>query len=168
MNQAFIDGQNLYLGTMSSKRAWKVDLHKFRVYLEKKYKVNEAYYFLGCIDDRNTEMYNQIQRAGFILVFREHRSDLLSHKKGNVDTDIVFSIMKKLYLREKFNKVFLVSGDGDYYRMVEFLRDENKLGKVLFPAKDKASSLYRQIEAKYRDYLDKPDIKKKIAYKKTR
>ena len=52
--------------------------------------------------------------------------------------------------------------------MVEFLRDDNKLGKVLFPAKDKASSLYRQIEAKYRDYLDKPDIKKKIAYKKAK
>lgn len=108
-------------------------------------------------------MYNTIQRAGFILVFREHRSDLLSHKKGNVDTDIVFLIMKKLYLREKFDKVFLVSGDGDYYQMVEFLRDENKLGKVLFPTKSKASSLYRQIEAKYRDYLDASDIKKKIA-----
>ena len=72
-------------------------------------------------DNNYTEMYNNIQRAGFILVFREHSSKFLSVKKGNVDTDIVFSVMRKMY------------------------------------------SLYRQIPAKYRDYLDKPEIKKKIS-----
>jgi hypothetical protein len=44
-NLAFIDGQNLHLGTKES--GWKVDFVKFRIYLKDKYKVEEAYYFMG-------------------------------------------------------------------------------------------------------------------------
>ena len=161
-NIAFIDAQNLNYSTIDSEPSWKVDLNRFRIYLKEKYRVDEAYYFLGCIDNNYSEMYNNIQKAGFILVFREHNSKFLSIKKGNVDTDIVFSIMKKLYKHEDFEKVILVSGDGDYFKMVKFLVEENKLCKILMPAKDRASSLYRQIPAKYRDYLDKTTIKKKI------
>lgn len=161
-NIAFIDAQNLNYSTIDSEPSWKVDLNRFRIYLKEKYRVDEAYYFLGCIDNNYSEMYSNIQKAGFILVFREHNSKFLSIKKGNVDTDIVFSIMKKLYKHEDFEKVILVSGDGDYFKMVKFLVEENKLCKILMPAKDRASSLYRQIPAKYRDYLDKTTIKKKI------
>lgn len=36
-NIAFIDGQNLYMGTTEHNGdSWKVDLVKFRIYLEKK------------------------------------------------------------------------------------------------------------------------------------
>ena len=161
-NIAFIDAQNLNYSTTNNKPSWKIGLKQFRTYLLEKYKVDEAYYFLGCINSNYSELYNNIQKAGFILVFREHNPKLLSIKKGNVDTDIVFSVMKKLYKQEKFDKVILISGDGDYYKMVKFLVEENRLCKILFPAKNRASSLYKQIPAKYRDCLDKPEIKKKI------
>jgi len=35
-NLAFIDGQNLYMGTKSSRPAWIVNLVKFRRYLKEK------------------------------------------------------------------------------------------------------------------------------------
>ena len=41
-------------------------------------------------------------------------------KKGNVDSDIIFNIMKKLYSKEDFDKIILVSGDGDYRMLVDF------------------------------------------------
>lgn len=113
-------------------------------------------------------MYNDIQKAGFILVFREHNPAMASIKKGNVDTDIVFDIMRYLYKNKTHGKVFLVSADGDYYKLVKFLIDEQRLGKVLFPARRKASSLYRKLEPKFFDALDSDSIKAKIAYKKTR
>ena len=50
-NLAFIDGQNLYLRTTKSENKWAINLKKFRIYLDKKYKVKRAYYFLGCIND---------------------------------------------------------------------------------------------------------------------
>ncbi len=163
-NEAFVDGQNLYYSTTHSDPAWKVDNFRFREYLRQKFGIEQAYYFLGCFDDELQQMYDNLQKAGFILVFRKHQTTVLSHKKGNVDTDVVFYIMHKLYKQERIDKIFLVSGDGDYYRMVRFLCDEGKLGKLLLPIRSRSSSLYRRIEQKYRMYLDDPDVKRKIAY----
>lgn len=35
------------------------------------------------------------------------------------DADIVYTIMKKIAEKEDFDKVILVFGDGDYWRMME-------------------------------------------------
>lgn len=162
-NVAFIDGQNLYLGTTKSEKSWIVDLNKFRIYLNKKYKVEKAYYFLGCVNEEFQDLYDEIQEAGFILKFREHNTVMLGKKKGNVDSDIIFNVMKKLYRKEDFTKIILVSGDGDYKMLVDFLIEENKFKKILFPNKKFASSLYKKITGTYYDYLE--NLKSKISKK---
>jgi uncharacterized LabA/DUF88 family protein len=78
---------------------------------------------------------------------------MLGKKKGNVDSDIIFAIMKKLYNKEKFDKVILVSGDGDYRMLVDFLIEEGRFKKILFPNREFASSLYKKITRVYYDYL---------------
>ena len=167
-NLAFIDGQNLYMGTSKSEPCWSIDLARFRVYLAQKYSVSTAYYYLGFVQERDNieQLYEMIQSAGFILVFRQHNAAMLGKKKGNVDTDIVFSIMKRLYKKEDFNKIVLVSGDGDYKMLVDFLVEENRLKKILFPNKKFASSLYKKLGREYFDYLEGDDVKKKIEHKK--
>ena len=165
-NLAFIDGQNLYMGTDSDRPSWHVNLKKFRVYLRDKYKVSKAFYFLGCVIDGNDKLYDEIQDAGFILKFREHNSAMLGVKKGNVDSDIIFHIMKLLYKKEPFDKIILVSGDGDYKMLVDFLIEEDRFKKILFPNKTFASSLYKKLGSEYFDYLSNENIKKKIVYKK--
>jgi len=96
-NIAFVDGQNLYMSTTTDDKPWFIDLARLRVYLRQKYKVGKAYYFLGFTREEHQELYNKIQEAGFILQFKEHSPAMLGKKKGNVDTDIVFAVMKKLY-----------------------------------------------------------------------
>lgn len=152
-NLAFIDGQNLYMGTNSESPAWEVDLARFRQYLTEKYSVQKAYYFLGFVNEEYQDLYDSIQEAGFILKFREHNSAMMSKKKGNVDTDIVFDVMKRIYKKEPFNKIVLVAGDGDYKMLVDFLVEEGKFEKILFPNKQFASSLYKKITRVYFDYL---------------
>jgi uncharacterized LabA/DUF88 family protein len=165
-NHAFIDGQNLFSGTTKTSKKWQIDLVKFRVYLREKYHVEKAYYFFGYIDEQKRNLYEFVQSAGYIVVFRAHNEKMLSHKKGNVDTDLVFSVMKGLYKKD-FDKSVIVSGDGDYFRLVDFLIAESKLQKILFPNQKFASSLYkRHIEPKYYDYLDSQDIKRKIKFTK--
>ncbi|MEK7155532.1 MAG: NYN domain-containing protein [Patescibacteria group bacterium] len=166
-NYAFVDGQNLHMGT--AKRVldpWKVDLVRFRVYLQRKYFVTKAFYFLGYLDESQDVLYEHIQSAGFVLLFREHTSRMLGKKKGNVDSDIIFHIMKKLYQREPFNKVVLVSGDGDYKQLVDFLIAEDKFEKILFPDGQRASSLYKAIGAPRFAALDTADTRRKIEMKK--
>ena len=161
-NQAFIDGQNLHMNTKAN--GWQVDLARFRVYLREKYQVERAYYFIGAVDDKNQQLYQKIQEAGYILVFRKHSLEMVGHKKGNVDTDIVFTVMSKIADQEEFDKVVLVSGDGDYFRMVEYLAQKNRLHKVLAPSIRSMSSLYKQyIDRSYYAFLDEEGTKKKIA-----
>lgn len=164
-NQAFIDGQNLYLGTKS--KGWAVDHERFRVYLADKYNVGEAYYFLGFVSEEEQYLYEKLQKAGFILSFREHSSALKGKKKGNVDCDIIFTIMRKIAEQEDFDKVILVSGDGDYKKLVDYLVKKNKFEKILFPNREFASSLYKKLGGEYFDYLENPSIKAKISLPRT-
>jgi uncharacterized LabA/DUF88 family protein len=162
-NLAFIDGQNLYMAT--NKRSldpWKIDLVRFRIYLKNKYKVDQAYYFLGYAQDNMIYLYNDIKNADFVLSFRLHKSSMIGNKKGNVDSDIIFHIMKKLYRKERFDKIVLVSGDGDYKLLIDFLIEENRFEMILFPERDRASSLYKHIGAKYFDSLDSKGVRNKI------
>lgn len=161
-NFAFIDGQNLYLGL--KEKGWDFDHEKFRIYLKDKYNVTEAYYFLGFVSDGEQELYDSLQKAGFILSFREHSSALKGEKKGNVDSDIIFSIMKKIIKGDDFDQIVLVSGDGDYKKLVDFLIKRDELCKILFPNQEYASSLYKELGSEYYDNLDKKDIRKKIEY----
>lgn len=168
-NRAFIDGQNLRLGTTSANPSWTIDLKRFRVFLAEKYKVQQAYYFMGAYDPKNQDLYNALQNYGYVVVFREHAGASFSHKKGNVGTDIVFEVMRELADREDFDKVILVSGDGDYWRMVDYLIKKNKFEKLLVPNVAKLSSLYKKRTSDvYRAYLDEDVTKKKIIYKKNR
>lgn len=174
-NIAFIDGQNLYLGTTkcspcseklgmevkdikltdcSCGGAWEVNLNRFRVYLKEKYNISEAYYFLGYIQDENDELYKEIQKAGFIVLFKEHHKLSKSKKKGNVDTDMVFEVMKNLLDNTGFNKILLVSGDGDYKKLINYLIGKKKFEKILFPNKKFASSLYKELGGEAFDYLE--------------
>lgn len=162
-NIAFIDGQNLYLGT--SSEGWSIDLHRFRIFLRDRFGIVEAYYFLGCVIDEEQYFYNALQKAGFIVVFREHATSMLGKKKGNVDTDIVFEMMRRLYKENDFQKILLVSWDGDYFKVVRFLIDEGRFAKILFPNKHH-SSLYKSICSQYGINLSLPDFRKKFEYKK--
>ncbi len=152
-NLCFIDGQNLYIGTRLDKVSWSINFNKLRKYLFKKYKVKLAYYYLGYNNKLNNSLYNQLKGSGFSLVFKEHIYSMYSNKKGNVDSDIIFDVMKKICEKENFNKIILISGDGDYIKLVRYLIVKNKFQKILFPNKKYASSLYKRLTSKYFDYL---------------
>ncbi len=151
-NLAFIDGQNVYLGT--TKYGWKINLKKFRVYLQDKYHVEKAYYFFGYLEETNDDIYKELQEAGFIVSFKEHNKLAKSQKKGNVDTDIVFEVMKQYIDNNDFDKIILVSGDGDYNKLVKYLISKNVFKKILFPNKKYASSLYKALGSEFFDYLE--------------
>ncbi len=162
MNQAFIDGQNLHFSTAKVEQPWKVDLRRFRVYLERKYSVDKAYYFIGYYMEELSDMYSKIQEAGFIIVFRKHETNMKSAKKSNVDTDIVFTAMRKVADNEDFDKIILVSGDGDYFKMVQYLVERGKFARLLAPNEKYMSSLYKTLEPKYYAFLNRPEVKNKI------
>jgi len=162
-NYAFIDGQNLHLGTLADN--WQVDFHKLRIYLKDKYHVEKAYYFLWYVKAENRYLYTNLQEAGFIVVFKEQKETMTSNKKGNIDSDMIFHIMEKLIEEwDSFEKIVLISGDGDFKILVDYLVKKDRLGKILFPNKKFTSSLYKSLPLIYKDFL--VNVSHHIAYKK--
>ena len=156
-NYAFIDGQNLYIET--KKEFWSVDYHKLKIYLKDKYLVSKVFYFWGYHKKENQKIYEKLKQLGYIQIFKEHNVDQISQKKGNIDSNLVFEIMKKIISKECFDKIVLISGDGDYKKLVNYLVNKKRFKKILFPSNKSASSLYKKLGSELFDNLSEPDVK---------
>lgn len=159
-NYAFIDSQNLNLGVRSL--GWNLDYKKFRLYLKNKYKVGQAYLFIGEVPD-NQDLYDSLTGAGFILVFKptvEYEEDGKKTTKGNVDAELVLYAAAKVY--DQYNKAIIVSGDGDFHCLAQYLEENNKLLRIITPNKR-----YSKLLRSYRQYITSLEpLKGKLQYKK--
>ncbi len=182
-NYAFIDSQNLNLGTQ--KMGWKMDWKKFREWLKNEYDVEKAFMFIGYMPDFE-KLYDQLHSQGYLVVLKptlemfnepaqegeKAKTDDKEEKravKGNIDADLVLHVMKE---KNNYNKALIVSGDGDFYSLIEHLDQENKLLKVLTP-NWQYSSLLKPYE-KYIVRLDQkrqelryPDFRKRNTHQKS-
>ena len=75
--------------------------------------------------------------------------------------------MKRINEDKDFDKIVLVSWDGDYIKLVKYLIGKNLFKKILFPSKQ-YSSLYKQIKKQYWMNLGMIEIKEKIMYRKNK
>ncbi len=172
-NYAFIDSQNLNLGVQ--KIGWKMDWHKFRIWLEEKYGVTHAYMFIGYMAE-NENLYEQMHEHGFLIVLKptteikapevegQTEAEKAAAKptvKGNIDADLVLHAMKEL---RNYDKAVIVSGDGDFLGLVEYLASENKLLKILTP-NQRYSTLLKEFE-QYIEGLD--HYRNELAYRDRR
>jgi len=140
-NYAYIDGANLHKGIHSL--GWILDYARFRVWLKDKYKVEKAYIFIGLIPSYK-DLYKYLQESGFILVYKEVIYDNVGKPKGNCDADLVLQIVCDSY-ENKFDEAVLVSSDGDYASLVNFLKSKQKIKIILSPAnKNKCSVLLKR------------------------
>ena len=137
-NYAFIDGQNLNLGIQDI--GWKLDFSRFRIYLQKEYGVSKAYYFIGKMED-NQELYDALNEAGYVLIYKEVLTDPFGKTKGNIDAELVLQAMIDFKI---YNKAVIVSGDGDFACLVTYLDSKRKLERVIVPNFYRSSSLIKK------------------------
>jgi len=138
-NYAFIDSQNINLSIR--KQGWVLDFRKFRTYLKDKYKVTEAFLFIGYVYE-NQDLYTNLQKDGYILIFKPTLRLPSGKVKGNVDAELVLHAMIEY---EHYDKALIVTGDGDFYCLLDYLFKNDKLLKLMIPNKDKYSSLFRKM-----------------------
>lgn len=163
---AFIDSQNLNLGLknvvidkVSGKilhSGWSLDFKKFRIYLKEKYKVEKAYLFIG-FRSGNENLYKYLQESGYICIFKPTvlQNGII---KGNCDAELVLHTMIEL---NNYDKAIIVSGDGDFHCLIEYLLEQNKLEKVFIPNRFTYSVLLKKFRS-HLVYLNVPEIEEKI------
>lgn len=157
-NYAFIDGQNLNLGIRELD--WHLDFKRFRVYLREKYYVEKAYYFIGYLEG-NRNLYKFLQEAGYILVFKPIVKDSDGKAKGNVDADLVLQAMIDF---PEYEKAVIVTSDGDFYCLVNYLDSRDKLCVVLSPNREKCSVLLKKTAKERLFFMN--NLKRKLEHKK--
>lgn len=128
---------------------WKMDWRKFRQFLASEYGVTKAYMFIGYIVE-NEKLYEQIHEAGYLVVLKPtvdtskplnpstepakptDDPDVArkSQVKGNIDAELVLWAVKEM---PHYSKAVIVSGDGDFYCLAEYLLQQGKLAKLLTP-----------------------------------
>jgi len=138
-NYAFIDSQNLNLSIRS--QGWILNFRKFRQYLHDKYGITKAFLFIGYVYE-NQDLYTGLQKDGYILVFKPTLELPSGKVKGNIDVELVLHAMIEY---DDYDKALIVTGDGDFYCLVDYLRKNNKLLKLMIPNKCVFSSLFRKI-----------------------
>ena len=154
---AFIDSQNLNLGVRSL--GWKLDFRKFRQYLKSKYSVTDTFLFIG-YKPGNETLYADLQKMGYIVILKPTMELPDKTVKGNVDAELVLHTMIQF---ENYDKAIIVSGDGDFFCLVEYLESKNKLLHILTPNKH-----YSKLFKKYSGFIVQVDwLKSSLEFKKT-
>ena len=156
-NCAFIDSQNLNLSIR--EQGWQLDFKRFRIYLKDKYKVAKAFLFIGYVPT-NEDLYTRLQEYGYILIFKPTLSLPDGRVKGNIDAELVLHAMIEY---SNYDKAVIVTGDGDFYCLIDYLKKNNKLEKLIIPDRYKFSSLLRKFVS---DMVFMNDLRAKLEYKK--
>ena len=138
-NYAFIDSQNVNLAIRA--QGWTLDFRKFRRYLADKYHVTKAFLFIGYIPE-NRGLYTALQQHGYIVVFKPTSRMPDGTAKGNVDAELVLHAMIEF---PHYDKAVIVTGDGDFHCLVDYLIRHDKLERLLIPNRQRFSSLYRKL-----------------------
>lgn len=166
---AFIDSQNLNLGVQ--KVGWKMDWRALRAYLKDKYNVTKAFMFIGYMVE-NESLYEHMHELGYLIALKptvdvstnqdnHHEASDEEHKpvvKGNIDADLVLYAMKEL---PNYNKAIIISGDGDFVSLIEYLAEKNKLLHIMTP-----NWQYSSLLKPWDKYIIRIDqLRNKLAYK---
>lgn len=134
----YIDGNNLYRA--AKELGFEVDYKKFRGWLRQKYNATSIYLFIGLVPSR-TSFYEHLQECGFILIFKQTVS-VDGVIKGNCDAELVLKTTSDFYTKS-FDLCVIVTGDGDFGCLVEFLVKNSVLHTLVAPNKNKCSILLR-------------------------
>ena len=153
-NYAFIDSQNLHLAIRSL--GWKINFKRLRVYLTEKYDVQKAFLFIGYLEG-NSSLYTALQDAGFILIFKPTLKYKDGTTKGNCDAELVLHAMVEY---GNYEKAIVITGDGDFHCLVEYLVKQDKLEKLLIPNKASYSALLKRFDSQFLAFIS--DLKKKL------
>ena len=171
---AFIDSQNLNLGTQ--KMGWKMDWRKFREFLQIKYNVSHAYMFIGHVPEFE-DLYMQMHDLGYLVVLKptletgkkpqekpkpgEKPEPPKAAVKGNVDAELVLYAMKEM---SNYDQCIIVSGDGDFFSLVEYMEKKGRLAHILAP-----NWQYSSLLKPYEKYIVRLDqLRNELAYRDRR
>lgn len=157
-NYVFIDSNNLFHAIKS--QGWTLDFLRFRKYLQDKYHAEKVFIFIGYIKEREN-LYASLRHSGYTLIFKKILRMRDGKIKGNCDAELVLHTMIEY---PDYDAAIIVSNDGDFTCLLDYLVEKKKLAKLLIPDARHYSALFRPF-VPFMHYMN--DLKNKLEYKKS-
>src|SRR5436190_16787925 len=109
----------------------------------------EAYLFIG-YKPGNEALYTNLQKMGYLVILKPTMELPDGTVKGNVDAELVLHSSAIEF--PNYDRAVIVSGDGDFYCLHEYLNKSKKLYKIIIPNRKSESSLLNKFQV-YKVFL---------------
>lgn len=135
-----------------------------RIYLRKNKNIlDEARIILLIRHLQRIKFYLKLKEFGYSLFLKPvklyMRSDGSTERKANCDVDMAFYLMKE---KDNFDRVLILSGDGDFLPVLKYLRKTGKGVIVLARGKRTAREIRQFAGSGFRDFVR---LEKEIKFK---
>ena len=159
----FVDGANFFF--MQKDLGWFVDLKKLLEYIARKGQIVDASYYVGMDivpEVKQQGFLDALPFMGFSVVTKPIKTiyDPVSgtqKKKANLDIEIVLDMFNTI---DNYDMAVLVSGDGDFERVLQLLKVRGKQFFVIATDKFMAREL-RNVAGRH--YISLEEIRQEIA-----
>lgn len=127
-------------------------------------KLNEAMLLLLSRHLQRIRFYYKLEQFGYELHLKPvklyKQDEGKTERKANCDVDMAFELMKE---KDNFDKVIILSGDGDFLPVLKYLKDQGKEIIILARAPRTAKEIKRFAGGNFRDFVK---LKNKIEWQK--
>jgi len=175
----FIDVANLIYGAKRTGK-WEVSYYKLSKYLKLRYEASKIFFYAG-VKSLEKNKFNRLKRLGYILRLKELRTYKrkplerkvkcpqchcvfdrkiyrLPEWKANCDVDLTFDVMR--YVSD-YSRMILISGDGDFYPLIDFLIKKGRNVRVIGETWSTAISIKKLVGPQFIDLISIKHIIKK-------
>ena len=106
----------------------ELDFARFRVYLKEKYGVTKAFLFIGFVEGNN-DLYVSLQSAGFLCISNRRWNTKTARPKATA----MPTCPSRNDRVSHYDKAIIVTGDGDFYCLVQYLIERGNFERVIIP-----------------------------------
>lgn len=117
-------------------------------------KMDEALLFLLTRHLKRVQFYLKLKDFGYELYLKPvklyEQNDGITKRKANCDVEMAFYLMKE---KDNFNRVIILSGDGDFLPVLKYLREIGKEVIILARGPRTAKEIRQFAQGNFRDFV---------------
>ena len=130
-----------------------LEKHLFDLIKNKGKELDEAKLLLTGRHLQRVRFYMRLQSFGYELYLKPvklyNQEDGTTKRKANCDVDMAFHLMKE---KDNFERVVVLSGDGDFLPVLKYLRENNKKVLMLGRGERTAKEIKQFAGSDFRDF----------------
>jgi len=118
----FVDASNIIYGAKAE--SWFIDQKKLFDYIKRKFKTRKIFFYFGKDEKNNkqTKFLKKLESFGYTLRVKQIKR-YGKRQKANCDVDLT---MDMLLLKDNYERAVVLTGDGDFFPLFEYLKKQGK------------------------------------------